>query len=180
MQSFCAEAVDFPRSRRLRAFVWGSVFLTPAVTHLVMETAGPGWSVYLVDLSGLTHAVLYTSLLMIFALSLRPSQEPIVTRFARRIHGEVPGEVAMHGRDATIAWCMFFAGQLLVSATLISLASRNTWSLFVNVLDWPLLLTMFVFDYLWRRLRFPHRHHISLIMTLRSFARRDVLLSRDR
>ena len=168
------------RSRPLRAFVWGSVLLAPAVTHLVLETAGAGWSLYLVDLSGLTHTILYTSLLMIFALSLRSSQEPIVTRFARRIHGEVPSEVAMHGRDATIAWCIFFAGQLLVSATLISLASRNTWSLFVNVLDWPLLFAMFVFDYLWRRLRFPHRRHIGLITSLRSFTRRDVLLSRDR
>jgi uncharacterized membrane protein len=172
--------MNIPRSRPLRVLVWGSVLLAPAVTHLLLETAGSGWSVYLVDLSGLTHAVLYTSLLTIFALSLRRGQEPMVTRFARRIHGEVPGEVAMHGRHATIAWCMFFAGQLLVSATLISLASRNTWSLFVNVLDWPLLLTMFVFDYLWRRLRFPHRRHVGVVTTLRTFARRDVLLSHDR
>jgi uncharacterized membrane protein len=172
--------MDIPRSRPLRAFAWVSVLLAPVVTHLVLETAGPGWSIYLVDLSGLSHAALYISLLIIFALSLRRSQEPIVTRFARRIHGELPGEVAQHGRHATIAWCMFFAGQLLMSVTLISLASRDTWSLFVNVLDWPLLLTMFVFDYLWRRLRFPHRRHIGLVTTLRSFARRDVLLSHDR
>lgn len=130
------------------------------------------------SLSGLTHAVLYAGLLAVFAGSLRRGQEPVVARFARSIHGDLPADVAAYTRAATVAWCMFCAGQLTTSAILFMMARREVWSLFVNVLDLPLLATMFAAEYAWRRLRLPDRSHIGFVATIRIFARRSAVMSR--
>ena len=41
-------------------------------------------------------------------------------------------------------------------------ATLDTWSLFVNVLSCPLVVVMFVAEYLYRRMRFPGCAHVSI------------------
>ena len=57
------------------------------------------------------HAAIYLALLALFGRTLRPGHEPLITRFARRVHGTLPPQLAAYTRRLTIAWCVFFGAQ---------------------------------------------------------------------
>ena len=61
------------------------------------------------------------------------------------------------------------AGALLASAILLAVSLEH-WSLFVNVLAWPLVTTMFVAEYLYRITRFRGFAHSSIWDGVRAFA----------
>jgi uncharacterized membrane protein len=84
----------------------------------------------------------------LFALSLRPGREPLVTQMARKVRrGDMPPSLVRYARGATLAWAGFFAVVVVVSSALFFGASRATWSLFVNVLMWPCIAAMFAGEY---------------------------------
>jgi uncharacterized membrane protein len=122
----------------------------------------------LIATSGLSHAVLYGCLLALFAGSLRPGRTPLVSRLARRIRGHLSPAVVAYTRGVTIVWCWFCVAQLAGSAMLFLMAPRAVWSLFVNVLDTPLLAALFAGEYLVRRWWLPAEQHSPFMATLRS------------
>src|SRR5271170_5894985 len=75
-----------------------------------------------VTVSALTHWSIYAGLLASFALTLRPGREPLITAMALRLHGGISVELAAYTRKVTIAWSVFFAGQLTLSVTLFCFA----------------------------------------------------------
>jgi len=106
-------------------------------------------------LYGVPHAAAYLSLLWFFGRTLAPGREAFITRLARLARGGVlPPGMESYTRRLTFAWCAFFAAQLAVSALLLRFGSLESWSLFVNVLNFPLLALMFGADYLFRVVRF--------------------------
>ncbi|HEY1288705.1 MAG TPA: hypothetical protein VGF58_10310 [Burkholderiales bacterium] len=119
--------------------------------------------------AGLTHAGAYLAMLWYFGRTLRRGREPLITRIARRIHGSVPPDMERLTRRLTVAWCAFFAGQVLVSALLLVFAPHDVWSMFVNVLDLPLLALMFVAQQGYRALCFPLVPHVSIARILTAF-----------
>ncbi len=118
----------------------------------------------------LPHAAIYLSLLWLFAGTLRPGHEPLITRLARRVHGALPAALSVYTRRLTGAWCVFFAAQLAVSALLFVFASPRQWSMFVNVLNFPLLALMFGGEYLYRIARHRDFPQASLTDGIRAFA----------
>jgi uncharacterized membrane protein len=122
----------------------------------------------LIATSGVSHALLYSGLLALFAGSLRPGRTPLVSVLARRIRGRLSPAVALYTRHVTIVWCWFCIAQLVGSAMLLLMASHAVWSLFVNVLDTPLLAALFAGEYLMRRWRLPAEQHSPFMATLRS------------
>jgi len=106
-------------------------------------------------LYGVPHAAAYLSLLWLFGRTLGHGREPFITRLARQARGGVmaPG-MESYTRKLTLAWCIFFALQLAASAALLRFGSPETWSLFINVLNLPLLALMFAADYAYRVIRF--------------------------
>ena len=121
-------------------------------------------------LAGIAHAGAYLALLWYFGRSLRAGREPLITRVAHRIHGSVPPDMARFTRRLTVAWCAFFAGQILVSALLLAFAPHDVWSMFVNLLDLPLLALMFVAQQVYRALCFPLVPRVSIGRILSAFA----------
>lgn len=119
-----------------------------------------------VTVSALGYWILYSGLLLTFALTLRPGREALITGIARRLHGTIGDEVARYTRRVTVAWCCFFAIQLTTSIALFLFAPLVVWSFFVNVVDIPLVVLMFVAEYLCRRqcLRNPPRHSLATIL----------------
>lgn len=111
---------------------------------------------------GVPHAAAYTLLLGVFARSLLPSREPVITRFARQIHGGLPVELVAYTRHVTAAWSLFFAVMLIGSVLLYAFAPLSAWLLFINVLNLPLLIAMFVGEYLFRIVRYPDFSHSSI------------------
>ncbi|HLZ64824.1 MAG TPA: hypothetical protein VKQ29_01275 [Aliidongia sp.] len=100
--------------------------------------------------TGLPHAMVYTGLLLLFGLSLRPGHVPLVTLLSHQVHGALPPAIDRYTRRVTWAWCLFCLFQLLVSALLIAFAPVAWWSVFVNVLNAPLLAVMLLGEKLTR------------------------------
>lgn len=120
---------------------------------------------------GIPHAAAYLFLLGLFGRTLARGREPLVTEIARRIHGTLEPEIVAYTRRVTLAWCLFCAAQLALSAALFVLAPLDIWSLFVNVLNVPLLALMFAAEYGYRVTRYPNHPRASLGATMRAFAR---------
>jgi len=125
----------------------------------------------MLGLCGLPHAAAYLFMLWLFGRTLLHGREPIITRIARRVRGTLPPEMETYTRRLTAAWCVFFAAQLAASALLLGLGSVEDWSLFINVLNFPLVVLMFVGDYLYRAIRYRHLPQSSIATAVRAWAR---------
>ena len=106
-------------------------------------------------LYGVPHAAAYLSLLWFFGRTLARGREAFITRLARHArNGVLPPGMESYTRRLTFAWCVFFVAQLAASALLLRFGTMESWSLFINVLNFPLLALMFAADYLYRVVRF--------------------------
>ncbi len=119
--------------------------------------------------SGISHAAIYLFLLWYFGSTLVPGREPIITRFARRMRGTLQPAMEQLTRQLTVGWCAFFAAQLIASALLLAFAPLSAWSLFINLLNLPLLALMFVGQSVYRRLRYPDCPRTSIWQAVEAF-----------
>jgi uncharacterized membrane protein len=117
----------------------------------------------------LPHLAVYLLLLAWFGASLRPGREPLVTCMARHVHESLSPELLAYTRRVTVAWCMFFLAMAVVSVALFAWAPIGAWSAFVNLLNLPLVIAMFVGEYLWRVLRHPELSRADIPTMIRSF-----------
>ena len=116
-------------------------------------------------------ALAFLNLLWFFGRTLVPGREAFITRLARHARGgALPPGMESYTRRLTFAWCVFFAAQLAISALLLRFGSLESWSLFINVLNFPLLALMFAVDYLYRVLRFGDSP-ASLTSAVRAYAK---------
>jgi uncharacterized membrane protein len=131
----------------------------------------------LAAVSGISHAAAYLFLLWYFGRTLTRDGEPLITRLARRVHGSLPQGMEVLTRRLTIAWCVFFAAQLIASALLIALAPIEAWSLFINLLNVPLLTLMFLGQFVYRRVCYADCPRASIWQAIEAFTQ-DAPLSR--
>ena len=120
--------------------------------------------------NGFTHAAINLFLMWLFGRTLFRGREPLITGFARRVHGTLPPEMETYTRRITLAWCVFFIAQVGLSAVLFAFATLEVWSLFVNVLSMPLVAFMFVAEYVYRVTRYRNFAHASLVKGIQLFA----------
>ena len=118
--------------------------------------------------AGISHAVFFAMLGLGLGASLRAGKVDLVTRLASRIDPHWRPEMAGYTRAVALAWTLFFLAQCLISAVLVLTAPREIWSLFVNVLDPPLVAAMFLAEYAIRRWRFPDHPHVGLLGVVRA------------
>ena len=109
------------------------------------------------------HAMAYLALLALFATSLQPGREAVITILARRSRGYLPTEVVRYTRRVTQAWCWFFVAQLLGSLVLLLFAPLQVWSLFINLCNLPLIGVMLCAEYVYRQWRHAARPPERLI-----------------
>ncbi len=121
-------------------------------------TLGIAWAEHagfrLTAMPGIPHALVYSSLLIGFGCTLLPRREAILTRVVIAVRGPMPPDMILHTRRVTFAWCFFFAAQLAGSLILYLFAPIEIWSFFINVLNLPLIVLMFVFEGAYRYFRF--------------------------
>ena len=111
---------------------------------------------------------------MMFAITLRPGREALVTKLARSVRGgDMPDAVVRYTRAVTAAWALYFVAIATISTVLFLTQPRAIWSLFVNVLVWPLTAGMFVVEYAIRLRVLRDLDHVSLIATVRAFMQRS-------
>ena len=107
-----------------------------------------------------------------FGRSLAPGEEPVISWFARLVRGvELPEDLARYTRNSTVRWTVFFAGMAGVAAALAVLATQQTWSLFANGISYFLVAALFMGEFAYRRLRYPHHPHPHLAEVVRTIAR---------
>lgn len=121
--------------------------------------------------NGVPHAAINAFMLWVFGRTLARGREALITAFARRVHGTLPPHVERYTRQVTIVWCVFFAAQIVASAVLLAAGSLERWSLFVNVLSFPLVAGLFVVEYLFRISHIRNFPHVSLWEGMNAFAR---------
>jgi len=162
-------------ARSANKLLWLSVLLAISLIVYLLEHQE---RLGLAATSGISHAAAYLFLLWYFGRTLVRGREPIITRFSRSVHGPLPPAMERFTRKVTIAWCVFFAAQSIVSALLFAFASLDTWSLFINLLNLPLLAVMFVGQLVYRRLRYPDYPRTSIGQAIEAFTK-DASLSKS-
>ena len=115
----------------------------------------------LTAMPGLPHAMAYSALLFGFGYTLLPGHEAILTRVVNAVRGPLPPELIIHTRRVTFAWCCFFTAQLIMSVVLYVFAPLEVWSFFINVLNLPLVVLMFVAEGLYRLFGFATSRWIA-------------------
>ena len=120
---------------------------------------------------GLPHLVTNLFLMWLFARTLKDGREPLITSIARRVHGSLKPEIEIYTRRVTYAWSLFFLLQVAVSLGLYIFASLQTWSMYINILNVPLVILMFVCEYTYRILRYRD-HQSSILSGLQFFTRK--------
>ncbi|HKQ30129.1 MAG TPA: hypothetical protein VJS66_02490 [Burkholderiales bacterium] len=90
----------------------------------------------------------------VFALTLRSGETPMVERFMRVHHGEdmVP-ELVRFARHLTCLWAVFCIVMSITSAVLAVFASLEAWSLFANVINYALIVLLFIGQFVYGFLR---------------------------
>jgi len=125
----------------------------------------------LLAVNGLTHATLNLFLLWLFGRTLLAGNEPLISQISRRVNGELKPEVVLYTRHVTIAWCVYFALQVIVSFTLYIVGSLAVWSFFINVLNLPLLILMFVAEKTYRNFNFPNHPKTSILKAIEVYSK---------
>ncbi len=126
--------------------------------------------------AGSSHTLLYASLLAVFAATLLPGRTPIITVVAQRLNQRFHAGMLRYTRHVTIAWCIFFAGQLVASLLLFCFAPARWWSLFISGLNVPLVVLMFLGEYAIRRRRFPESTDMATM--IRGYRQHHAALAR--
>ena len=95
----------------------------------------------------LQHAGMYALLCAAFGWTLSGGRTPMITRFARIVHGNLSPALIRYTRSVTWAWTLYFGGVAGLSLLLFWLAPIAVWSIFANLLGIPLLVLMFAGEY---------------------------------
>lgn len=120
---------------------------------------------------GLPHLAGNLFMTWVFARTLSEGREALITTIARKVHGTLKPHIERYTRTITLAWSLFFAAQIALSLTLFAFAPLEVWSTYINLLNAPLIILMFIVEYIYRVLRF--REHKSSIFSAVHFFGRD-------
>lgn len=149
---------------------WPLVALVFAGAIYYIVTGSHG-RIGLLAVNGLSNATLNLFLLWLFGRTLLRGREPLVSQISRRINGELKPDVVDYTRYVTIAWCIFFALQVIISLLLYAFAPIAAWSFFINVLNLPLLILMFVGEKAYRTARFPNHPKTSILKAIEVYSK---------
>jgi len=118
------------------------------------------------------HVAIHAALAVMFALTLRPGQEPLVTALARRVHGGLAPGVAAYGRKVTLVWSGYFVLMAAVSIGLFLFAPFDAWAVFANLLTPLAMVLLFVGEFLLRYRLHPEFERATLADAMNAYSRR--------
>lgn len=121
----------------------------------------------------LMHESFQLLLLITFARTLMAGKQPLCTQFATIVHESITLEHAAYTRKITVAWALFFASILLISNILFFFYPIKIWSIFVNFLYLPLVVLMFVVEYMVRQWVLPQENQTSILDAVHAFMNRS-------
>ena len=120
------------------------------------------------------HVTIHAALAAMFALTLRPGQDPLVSALARRVHGGVlTPAMEAYSRKVTVAWSAYFVAMATLSIGLFAFAPFAAWALFANLLTPLAMAAMFVGEFVLRYRLHPEFERATLADAMNAYARRD-------
>ena len=156
---------------RLVSRKWWPVLVLITSAGLYYIVTGDHGRIGLLAVNGFSNATLNLFLLWLFGRTLLPGREPLISQISRHINGELKPEIAGYTRNVTIVWCVFFALEVVVSLSLYLFAPLAAWSFFINVLNLPLLIFMFVSEKAYRTVRFPNHPKTSIMKAIEVYSK---------
>ena len=117
----------------------------------------------------LQHVGINALLFLAFARTLQSGHTPMVTGFARIVHGTLSPALIRYTRAATVAWSAYFAVVMIASLLLFWLAPVTVWSAFANLLTAPMLAVMFAGEYIVRCLVLPASERAGPLEAIRAY-----------
>lgn len=114
------------------------------------------------------------AMLVIFASTLLPDREPLITKLHRLSGNQnIDSATAAYTRRLTWIWACLFAAMALESAVLAAIAPLVVWSLFTNFLNYVFVAVLLIGEYFYRITRQQNSSHPSLAQFLRNLLRVD-------
>jgi uncharacterized membrane protein len=157
-----------------------TLFVLVALRHKMIDLLAP--AILLLALINLWMgklSVLYlppilmsAALFIFFGRTLLPGEESLIGRFARKIEGIGDRRSLDYARGLTWLWTLFFAAMLIESLLLARFASIETWSLFTNLINYLLMVALFLLEYLYRMIYF---RRLPSVPSIRRFFNADNL-----
>lgn len=110
------------------------------------------------------------ALATLFGRSLLGGGEALITQLAKAVYnGKISERKRRYTRQATVAWTLFFLFNALISAILWLFAPQSAWSVFANLLSFPLLAGMFIAEHLWRLHALPPEERPSIAQVAQAY-----------
>ncbi|MDO8925811.1 MAG: hypothetical protein Q7U94_02730 [Sideroxyarcus sp.] len=156
---------------RMVGKVWWPLLALGFAAAIYYVVTGNHGRIGLLAVNGLSHASLNLFLLWLFGRTLLPGREPLISQISRRINGELKPEVVEYTRHVTIGWCVYFVVQIVISLLLYLFTPLAAWSFFINVLNLPLLILMFVAEKTYRTMRFPNHPKTSIMKAIEVYSK---------
>lgn len=142
-------ALLFGLSWSARPYVlWRTVFVLTCFAlwrYRLAFMAHYSWAFLLEDVGVLSL------LCLLFARTLRASQTPLISRLSVLVHGGLTPLLAHYTRRVTQLWAALFGLMAIVSVALFLGAGPAVWAFYANVLTWPIMVIVFVGEYVVRR-----------------------------
>jgi uncharacterized membrane protein len=109
----------------------------------------------------------------VFGATLRRGSTPLLVRIATAAFPlDMSPAFERYLRGLTIVWVVFFVVMAMASLVLALSASYAAWSLFVNVLTWPLTAAVFLAEWAFRRIfrrHFPAHAPLQILASIFSY-----------
>ncbi len=96
------------------------------------------------------HLAVHAALAAFFLSSLAQGRTPACTRFARQVHETMSPALLGYTRFITWAWGLFFVANGLFSAGFMLLAGADVWVDYALYATFPLVIGLFILEYLLR------------------------------
>ncbi len=97
--------------------------------------------------------------------------QALISRLATRLHGPLPAPIQRYTAQVTAVWTGYFLLMALASGALFAFASLQAWSVLANLVTMPLIVAIFIVEYLVRLRLHPDFEHVSILDGVRAFMR---------
>lgn len=124
------------------------LFILIAITGYIMQKPGVEYLVYFPPI------LILLGFFMLFFLSLRQGETPLITRYARLLGDKLEERHLRYNRSLTLVWAIFLLSMAAISIILAVFFSRDAWSLFTHVISYGLIAALFIIEFSYRKYHF--------------------------
>ena len=117
----------------------------------------------------LEHESVQWVLFLTFARTLIANRQPLCSQFAETLHGPLTPAHARYAEKVTIAWAAFFAVMIITSSWLFFMYPIGIWSIFSNFVFLPLVILMFIVEFIIRQWALPDIAHANIMDAVRTY-----------